>query len=322
MRGLGDASHSRKDEDELTKPQASWVFFPGRDGQPKGISDAGPYTVADNEESCTTLWSTYVGEAEKYDTALVQSWKADMEGMLIFSGLFSASLTAFIIESYKTLQPDPGDLTVAAISQLPRQLAATAAGESLPEQTLSAFQPAVTSLVCNSLWFISLALSLTCALLATLVEQWAREFLHKTDMRPSPTRRARIFSFLYFGLKRFRMHTVVNAIPFLLHSSLLLFFAGLVVFLIPVNRIIMYIMAGACFVFVVFYVVLTGLPVVYLDCPYHTPLSAPLWSLLLKIRGLFSRGRTADTTKTMTVRVLEKAMEEPDDRDQRMLQSN
>ncbi|KAJ7466626.1 hypothetical protein B0H11DRAFT_2307281 [Mycena galericulata] len=178
-----------------------------------------------------------MSERPKDMTPLWESWKADMEGMLIFSGLFSASLTAFIIESYKNLQPDSGELTVAAISQVSQQLAAIASGKTFVIQAAASFTPTSESLWCNALWFISLALSLTCALLATLVEQWAREFLHKTEMRPSPVRRVRIFSFLYFGLKRFRMHTIVDAIPFLLHASLLLFFAGLVAFLLPVNRI-------------------------------------------------------------------------------------
>ncbi|KAJ7445994.1 hypothetical protein B0H11DRAFT_1652099, partial [Mycena galericulata] len=187
------------------------------------------------------------------------------------SGLFSASLTAFLIESYKTLQPDSGDLTVAAILQVSRQLTALADGESLVLQTAAPFNPTTGSLVCNALWFISLSLSLTCALLATLVEQWAREFRHKTDMRPSPVHRARIFSSLYFGLRRFRMHTVVDAIPFLLHASLVLFFAGLLVFLLPVNRLMMYLMCIALFVFLLLYSILTILPVVHLDCPYRTP---------------------------------------------------
>ncbi|KAJ7128562.1 hypothetical protein C8R44DRAFT_557882, partial [Mycena epipterygia] len=64
-------------------------------------------------------------EAEKYDKGLVESWKSDMEGMLIFAGLFSASLTAFLIESYKTLNPDSGDTTVHLLSQISQQLAAS-----------------------------------------------------------------------------------------------------------------------------------------------------------------------------------------------------
>ncbi|KAJ6494332.1 hypothetical protein C8R45DRAFT_824460, partial [Mycena sanguinolenta] len=235
--------------------------------------EKGHYSDAENEEACAKIWSIYVGEAERYDAALVESWKADMEGMLIFSGLFSASLTAFLIESYKNLQPDSGDLTVAGITLLSHQLAAIASNTTFVSPPSSNFTPTAASLWCNALWFISLSLSLTCALLATLVEQWAREFLHKTEMRPSPLRRARVFSFLYFGLKQFRMHTIVDAIPFLLHASLLLFFAGLVAFLFPVNPIMVYLMCIMLAVFVVLYAALTVLPVVCLNCPYRTPLS-------------------------------------------------
>ncbi|KAJ6494371.1 hypothetical protein C8R45DRAFT_176426 [Mycena sanguinolenta] len=88
------------------------------------------YSDAENEEACAKIWSIYVGEAERYDAALVESWKADMEGMLVFSGLFSASLTAFLIESYKVLQPDSGGLTVAATALLSHQLAAIASNTS------------------------------------------------------------------------------------------------------------------------------------------------------------------------------------------------
>ncbi|KAJ7062263.1 hypothetical protein C8F01DRAFT_922409, partial [Mycena amicta] len=180
-------------------------------------------------------WSVYVSEAEKYDKSLVESWKSDMEGMLIFAGLFSASLTAFIIESYKTLTPDTGDATVRLLTQLSIQMAASANGTTFEIPSQPIFSPSPASLVCNTLWFISLGLSLTCALVATLLEQWARDFLHKADMRSSPVLRARIYSFLYYGLKRFDLHTVADLIPLLLHTSLLFFFAGLFAFLLPIH---------------------------------------------------------------------------------------
>ncbi|KAJ7709207.1 hypothetical protein B0H14DRAFT_2415131, partial [Mycena olivaceomarginata] len=208
-----------------------------------------------------------------YDKALVEGWKADMEGMLIFSGLFSASLTAFLIESYKILQPDSGDLTVAAITQVSHQLAGIASNTTFVLQSPPAFNPTTASLWCNALWLVSLSLSLTCALLATLVEQWAREFLQKTELRPSPMHRARIFSFLYFGLRQFRMHTIVDVIPFLLHASLLLFFAGLIAFLLPANYLMMNLMCIILATVLLLYLVLTVLHVIYLNCPYRTPLS-------------------------------------------------
>jgi hypothetical protein len=220
---------------------------------------------------------------DTYDTALIESWKADMEGMLIFvcrfsfwpcpvservqSGLFSASLTAFLIESYKILQLDSGDLTVAALMQVSQQLAVIASDRTFVLQPPLPFNPTTASLWCNALWLINLSLSLTCALLATLVDQCAREFLHKTEIRPSPVRRARIFSFLYYGLQHFRMHTIVDAIPFLFHASLLLFFAGLVAFLLPANHIM-------CIALVIVLLLDAALPVIRLDRPYRTPLSA------------------------------------------------
>ncbi|KAJ7785295.1 hypothetical protein DFH07DRAFT_726715, partial [Mycena maculata] len=206
------------------------------------------------------LWAVYISEAEKYDKSLAESWKSDMEGMLIFAGLFSTSLTAFIIESYTTLVPDSGDSTVRLLAQISQQLAANANGSTFHVPTQLTFTPPATSIVCNALWFISLGLSLTCALVATLLEQWAHNFLHKADMCSAPVVCARIFSYLYYGLKRFDMHTVVDIIPLLLHASLLLFFAGLVAFLLPIN-LSMAAVAGAILVIVgAIYSILIFLP--------------------------------------------------------------
>ncbi|KAJ7233276.1 hypothetical protein B0H12DRAFT_1058767, partial [Mycena haematopus] len=121
-------------------------------------------------------WSIYISEAEKYDRALVESWKSDMEGLLIFAALFSAVLTAFIIESYKSLNPDSGDLTVQFLERISQQLAASANGSTFSIPRSASFAPLASSLICNGLWFISLGLSLACALIATFIQQWARNF--------------------------------------------------------------------------------------------------------------------------------------------------
>ncbi|KAJ7119826.1 hypothetical protein C8R44DRAFT_180249 [Mycena epipterygia] len=260
------------------------------------------------EAAAAKLWAVYISEAEKYDKALVESWKSDMEGMLIFAGLFSASLTAFIIESYKTLTPDSGDSTVQLLAQISQQLAAAANGSTFHPPPPVHFSPPVTSLICNALWFISLGFSLACALIATLLEQWARNFLHKTEMRSAPVIRARIFSYLYYGLKRFSMHTVVDIIPLLLHASLLFFFAGLVAFLIPINLGIALLAAALLAIVSVVYSLLTLLPLRYLDCPYHTPLSGAFWRISRRIIKVWRSRRpvaaedeqnTPDSSETM-----------------------
>ncbi|KAJ7055770.1 hypothetical protein C8F01DRAFT_1234283 [Mycena amicta] len=251
--------------------------------------------AADNGEDpwASKMWAVYIGEAEKYDKALVDSWKSDMEGLVIFAALFSAILTAFIIESYTTLSPNPGDITVQLLMKISAQMEAAANGSTFQDTVFPPFTPPQTSIVCNSLWFISLGLSLSCALIATLIQQWARDFLHQTDIHSAPLVRARIFSFLYYGLKSFRMHQVVELLPLLLHISLLLFFAGLVVFFIPVNLVITSIGAAFLFIIGLVYSILTFLPLRYLDSPYRTPLSGSLWSIwqVIKTRIYWSPDR-------------------------------
>ncbi|KAJ7657748.1 hypothetical protein DFH06DRAFT_1473046 [Mycena polygramma] len=245
----------------------------------------------DEDAAAAKLWAVYVSEAEKYDRSLVETWKSDMEGLLIFAALFSAILTAFIVESYKSLNPDPSDLTVHLLGQISQQLAAAANGSTFSIPPSLRFTPTASSLVCNALWFISLGFSLACALIATLIQQWARDFLHKADMRSAPIIRARIFSYLYYGLKRFQMHTVVEVIPLLLHASLLLFFGGLVAFLIPVNILMTVIAATVLAIVTAAYSVLTILPLRYLDCPYQTPLSGTFWRILQNFKKTWCQRR-------------------------------
>ncbi|KAJ7669446.1 hypothetical protein DFH06DRAFT_184597 [Mycena polygramma] len=245
-------------------------------------TDPGPDVI--DEAAAAKLWAVYIAEAETYDKALVESWRSDMDGMLIFAGLCSATLTAFIIEGYKSLLPSALDDTVVLLGQISQQLSAMADGDTVHAPPSTTFTPPASSLICNALWFISLGLSLSCALIATLLEQWARDFIHRADMNSSPIVRARIFSYLYYGLKRFNMHTVVEIIPLLLHASLLLFFAGLVAFLAPINFAITVVAAVLLTIAIGIYSMLTLLPLVHLDCPYRTPLSGAFWSLAHSIR--------------------------------------
>ncbi|KAJ6600365.1 hypothetical protein DFH09DRAFT_901526, partial [Mycena vulgaris] len=229
-------------------------------------------------------WAVYISEAEKYDKALVASWRSDMDGLLIFAGLFSASLTAFLVESYRTLIPESGNMTVFLLAQISQQISVGSNGTAFIASPPAVFVPTTSALICNTLWFISLGLSLSCALVATLLEQWARNFLHRADMCSSPVIRARMFSFLYYGLKRFNMHMVVEVVPLLLHAALLFFFGGLVAFLSPVNHVIMILSAALLGIIITGYFIITVLPLGYLDCPYHTPLSGALWRLFASLR--------------------------------------
>ncbi|KAJ7731195.1 hypothetical protein B0H16DRAFT_1381891, partial [Mycena metata] len=227
------------------------------------------------------IWTIYLTEAKKYDKALVESWRDNVTGILIFAGLFSAVVTAFIIEAYKTLQTDSADTTNYLLTQISLQLAQISSGSNgtLTASPIPQFTPSKSALACNILWFTSLGLSLCCALIAILVGQWAQDFLHSAERHSAPVVGARIISYLYYGIRRFNMHTMVAIIPLLLHTSLFLFFAGLIAFLIPINVVVMTVSATVFAIFMMIYLVLTVLPLFYLDCPYRTPLSGVLWRI-------------------------------------------
>ncbi|ETW74680.1 hypothetical protein HETIRDRAFT_391344, partial [Heterobasidion irregulare TC 32-1] len=113
-------------------------------------------------------------EAESHDKALIETWKDDMEGVIIFAGLYSASLTAFLVESYQQLQPNSADQsavllqqTVSLLAQISQQLAPNG----------SSFVPTSSSIRVNIFWFMSLVFSLTAALAATIVQQWVRDYM-------------------------------------------------------------------------------------------------------------------------------------------------
>ncbi|KAG6909799.1 hypothetical protein DXG01_015292 [Tephrocybe rancida] len=157
----------------------------------------------------TEFWTLYGSEAEQHDKNTTETWKADMDSTLIFAGLFSATVTAFIIESYKLLKQDSGDVTNALLTQiLTAQTTLNVSAEPLLISP-TPFTP------------------LTAALCVTLVQEWVRDYLQRIQRQNQPLRRARVRAFLFNGMDKWKMDEVVEYVPTFLHASLFLFFAGL-----------------------------------------------------------------------------------------------
>ena len=107
--------------------------------------------------------------------------------------------------------------------------------------------------------------------------------LKLTQSRYSPHKRARIHAFLSEGVEKLLLPWTVDALPTLLHISLFLSFAGLVVFLWHVNLTIF--KSVLCWVGVctALYGCVTLMPLIRRDSPYHTPLSLPAWHIVTGI---------------------------------------
>ena len=234
----------------------------------------------------------HLDEVKDDDQRISEAWKEDSNGILVFvspnlltlfvsmtsfkTGLFSATVGAFIIEFYKTLSPDSGNQTVVLLGQISKQLA------NIPNGTISItadqrFSPSASMIWVNSMWLISLVLSLTSALIATLHQQWARRYLEMPHRPSEPNHRARVRSFLFLGTEIYKIRLAVQIAPTLLHFSVYLFFAGLVVLFHTINKNVAIAVDVSVGVFAVAYIVLSILPCLDVACPYRTPMSYILW---------------------------------------------
>ncbi|KAF8257258.1 hypothetical protein EI94DRAFT_1632352, partial [Lactarius quietus] len=175
----------------------------------------------------------YLEMATEEDKKMAEDWKADADGILIFAGLFSAAVASLISVSIQDLRQNPQDTSNFYLANIYRTLAdpnGSNVSSSLPTSP-PPFSPPKYAVWVNALWFLSLAISLTCALLATFLQQWARRYLRVTHSRSSPHKRARIRAFFFEGVEKCFLLWAVDTLPTLLHISLFLFFTGLVVFL-------------------------------------------------------------------------------------------
>ena len=248
----------------------------------------------------------YLEMAEEEDKKLAESWKADAEGILVFvrlcpfvpcitstnrpqTGLFSAAVASLITVSIQGLQQKPQDTSnfyLANIYQLLADPNRPNISSSLPT-SLPPFFPPTFAVWVNSLWFLSLVISITCALLATLLQQWARRYLRVTQPRYSLHKRARIRSFFAEGVEKSLLPLAVEALPTLLHVSVFLFFSGLVIFLWNVNLTIFKVVLSWVGFCIAVYGCITLIPIVRRDSPYYTPLTQLAGLVIVAIGYMF-----------------------------------
>ncbi|KAK0196623.1 hypothetical protein F5146DRAFT_10960 [Armillaria mellea] len=153
---------------------------------------------------------------------------------------------------------------------------------SLNPQT--AFVPAATDVWVNGLWFSSLFLSLTTALVAVLVKQW----LHHYVVLPSGNSTRAVFcsTVPIFGVQKWRVEVIVGLLPVLMHLALALFFIGLSLFLHPLRAALSWVIWTGTVLLIVTYVIVTILPMCFPQCPYRTPLCDLAYPLYFYVTSL------------------------------------
>ncbi|EJD42105.1 hypothetical protein AURDEDRAFT_68014 [Auricularia subglabra TFB-10046 SS5] len=192
---------------------------------------------------------------------MCDAYREQIDTLLVFAGLFSAVVTAFAAESYQWLQQC-------------RQFA------------LSSGLPGPVSVRINSYWFLSLTLSLSCALIAILAKQWLREY--ERDYGLSHSQSLAVRQMKFEGLRKWHVNAIVSFLPLVLQLALALFMIGVIELLWKLNSALAIMVT--CLATTVFglYVATTIMPAVYfvywhfkpdaeqstaVQCPYKSPQS-------------------------------------------------
>ncbi|KAH9018950.1 hypothetical protein EDB85DRAFT_2294358 [Lactarius pseudohatsudake] len=253
--------------------------------QPQSTPAQEPRGMSNFVDGSGPIFSMYLDRATEEDEKMVEGWKADAEGILVFTGLFSAAVASLISVTIQDIRPNPQDTSNFYLANLYQATLADPGSNisaSLPASP-PLFSPPKDAVWVNTLLFMSLVISITCALLATLLQQWARRCLKVTRPRYSLHKRARIRSFFAEGVDKFLLPWAVEALPTLLHVSLFLFFAGISVFLWTLNLTIFKSVVSWIGICTALYGCITFVPIIRHDSPYDTPLSLPAWHIITGI---------------------------------------
>ncbi|KAH9168683.1 hypothetical protein EDB89DRAFT_1909160 [Lactarius sanguifluus] len=278
-------NHGNSDLDEKASNTSQPEYKPSAQG---GETSKGP----------SGLWLEYLEELRMRDEAMIERYKGGAESLLLFNmlkaGLLMAAITVALVESYKWLSPDPADETIKLLTQISRQLVDISNGiplESISERS-QPFEPTTSSIIVNASWFFSGIAALGCSLFATLIQHQARQYQLLTQRPGTPYEQARLRTFLSNGARKFRVEASYHLLSIGMHLSILFYCIGFVTFVFALSQGIGsltlgsftlrtlplgYLVFGVNFILVIAYVIVTLLPLRFLDCPYSTPGSAFWW---------------------------------------------
>ncbi|KAN0140923.1 hypothetical protein V8E53_001367, partial [Lactarius tabidus] len=176
------------------------------------------------------LFSMYNEAEARNDREMAERWESDADSAVIVNGFFSVMLAVLLTRSYDGLKLNSQDASAFYLSQI-YQLSVGLNGTSTPlpfeVPVPSTFSPAPASVRASALWSLSLVISLTGTVIATLLRQWARRYLHLTQEPRGPHKRARIRELTALGVERLQLQSMSLVLPGLFHLSVLLFLFGL-----------------------------------------------------------------------------------------------
>ncbi|KAF9457311.1 hypothetical protein BDZ94DRAFT_238558 [Collybia nuda] len=237
-------------------------------------------------------------KVDQHNDDLCRGWKEDIDTLLVFAGLFSAAVTAFTIESYQWLKPDPADDAVRLLQQISQQLGGNLNGTTGFLPTASSdqnFTVSASIIRINLFWFLSLITSFSSVLLGISCKQWIQE--HRRVTYTNSRKEALALSQLRDeSLRRWGVPGLLVSLPVMLQLALVLFFAGILDLLWSLNTVVAALVSAAVGVTILFLLGTVVLPTYWLlffsnredgnhpcPCPYKSPQAWFFYRLVTRV---------------------------------------
>ncbi|KAJ6453646.1 hypothetical protein C8R47DRAFT_997574, partial [Mycena vitilis] len=179
------------------------------------------------------VWQEYTKAADIYDDQLLSQWNQNLDTMLIVATLFSAVVTAFVIETAHDLGPSAQGLTNDLLVNIIQALDPNTLQPIVKPQN---FVPSRGSVWVNGLWFTSLACSLGDAAIAMLIKQWLNAY--SAGLPASHQLRSRMRQNRFDALIKWKTPQIISFLPFALSVCVMMFLAGLSILLFSLNSIV------------------------------------------------------------------------------------
>ncbi|KAG8941158.1 hypothetical protein FRC04_004682 [Tulasnella sp. 424] len=223
------------------------------------------------------FYRCYDGLAEEIDDNMVTGLKEQLDGLLIFAGLFASVNSAFLALTLPLMSPDPADDTNALLRDNNAILLQLALGRNdsipltntLPSET---FSPTGKVLTVNILFSVSLTLALISSLMAVLGRQWLVYYRKRSGGGPDRQRWEQLKRFL--GAKRWGLEWVLDDfLPSVLQTGLIVFCISLTIYLNTLHPTLSNVV-GAFMLAGLAILIFTALLAIWDKfCPFQSPLS-------------------------------------------------
>ncbi|KAG8779078.1 hypothetical protein FRC12_024654 [Ceratobasidium sp. 428] len=250
------------------------------------------------------LLTDYVREAKDFDEEMVDGWNRSLDVTLVFASLFSAIVTAFVLESAKQLEPDKADQTVEILREIARTLQA---GAVRPQVTgnyeASAdteFHPTRSAVWVNCFWFLSLSTSMSVSLVAILAKQWCYYYLSGRSGDAVNQAEERLKR--YRGLDKWMMREILEHLPLLMHIALSTFAFGAVIYMWSINVAVASSFLAIFVIASCFYQGTMLVAILDSSCPFKTTQSVYMRIFVDRVAQWFHTTQPAMLRKTESIR--------------------